>query len=185
MMGLEMRPEHRLQSVHEFFAETLPLKPSPVSPLPEKPPNVGLLILAGQFEGNFIPLSKEPLILGRDPARASLVFSDALISGQHCQVTIVDHTVYIKDLNSSNGTWVNDSIRLRHQETRILRCSDTISLAGCLVLQLVEALGQQDVVNGPEQEDMPLPYRLKSEFFVKRFSTLLCRIFKFLIRKKP
>lgn len=47
------------------------------------------------------------LRLGRDPQKNDLVYpeSNRTISGAHCQLLMENGTLYLQDLNSTNGTW--------------------------------------------------------------------------------
>ncbi len=57
--------------------------------------------------GDAIPLIKKRLILGRRPeVDIQLKFSN--ISGQHCRMTLESGYWFIQDLNSRNGTKVNN-----------------------------------------------------------------------------
>ncbi len=65
-------------------------------------------VLAVLREGRAIPaleLSDRPALLGRDPG-CDLVLPDAQVSWHHAHVRVVDGRVLVRDLGSSNGTWV-------------------------------------------------------------------------------
>lgn len=47
------------------------------------------------------------VIVGRDPAGCGLVIDDSAVSGRHCEIGLSTNVFYIKDLGSSNGTFVN------------------------------------------------------------------------------
>lgn len=50
------------------------------------------------------------VIIGRKPQEANLVIDfDKSVSGKHCQISERNGKFYIKDLQSANGTYVNDS----------------------------------------------------------------------------
>lgn len=50
------------------------------------------------------------VIIGRKPQEANLVIDfDKSVSGKHCQISERNGKFYIKDLQSANGTFVNDS----------------------------------------------------------------------------
>ncbi len=52
-------------------------------------------------------LDKE-LIIGRDPGKAQYVFEqDELLSSQHCKITKENGRLYLKDMQSTNGTYLN------------------------------------------------------------------------------
>ena len=50
----------------------------------------------------------DQMIMGRSSAKSQLVFAqDTLLSGQHCRIYISNNKLYIEDLNSTNGTYLN------------------------------------------------------------------------------
>ena len=53
-----------------------------------------------------VPLSKERTSLGRRPYN-DIVIDNLAISGEHAVLLLAGHDVYIEDLNSTNGTFVN------------------------------------------------------------------------------
>ena len=77
------------------------------------------VLLAGRFpegtparlriNGNALARAPHGLVLGRHPESVDLVLDHSEISRQHLRITLVDNRVYITDLNSLNGTRVNDS----------------------------------------------------------------------------
>ena len=71
------------------------------------PPNAGhyLRVVRGAI-GRLVPLSEEPLVLGRDPSRAFHLADDG-VSRSHCEVFLVGRVVLVRDLGSTNGTFVD------------------------------------------------------------------------------
>ncbi len=57
-------------------------------------------------EGSVIPITNG-ITIGRKPDN-TLILSDEFVSGNHVKVTIKDEECYIEDLNSTNGTYVNN-----------------------------------------------------------------------------
>lgn len=84
--------------------------------------------------------------LGRDP-RADVKIQDELSSRQHCQIKEFKGAWYIRDLDSRNGTLVNDRT-IKQQE---LRFGDKIQI-GAAILTLVEesmeALRKEKILSG-------------------------------------
>lgn len=84
--------------------------------------NYGELVPLGG--GDPIPLLKPALVVGRRES-ADIVLRFPNVSGQHCELTVVDGYWTVKDLGSSNGTKVNGS-RITEQR---LEPGDTLSIA--------------------------------------------------------
>ena len=63
-----------------------------------------------------VPLSDKPITIGRGHEN-DVVLQDDKVSRLHCGLRLWDGEYYLKDLNSHNGTWVNeeriDVVRLR------------------------------------------------------------------------
>lgn len=74
--------------------------------------------------GDIIPLLKTTLIVGRRES-CDIVLRFQNISGIHCELSVFDGRWMIRDLNSSNGTKVND---IKIQES-LLDPGDIISIS--------------------------------------------------------
>ncbi|MCX7009844.1 MAG: FHA domain-containing protein, partial [Kiritimatiellaeota bacterium] len=61
------------------------------------------------LDGNsvLIKVTSDPIMIGRDKATAKVLIKDGKVSRNHCSVWLQGSECWIKDLNSSNGTWVN------------------------------------------------------------------------------
>ncbi len=70
---------------------------------------VSLVVATGAHEGRVIPLVGAQFLIGRDP-QCHLRPASPAISKVHCEVTIRDGKVYIKDHGSTNGTLVNNEL---------------------------------------------------------------------------
>lgn len=69
-----------------------------------------LTVVEGATFARAIPLTVEPLVLGRDSSRA-FHLPDADVSRTHCSVRLEGDVVFVRDLGSTNGTFV-DGVRL-------------------------------------------------------------------------
>lgn len=69
-----------------------------------------LTVIQGVTTVRAVPVAAEALVLGRDP---SLPFAlpDADVSRAHCEVRLVGESVRVRDLDSTNGTFV-DGVRV-------------------------------------------------------------------------
>ena len=98
------------------------------------------MLLAGRFpdgtparlriNGNALARAPQGLVLGRHPESVDLVLDHSETSRQHLRITLAENRVYITDLNSLNGTRVNDTdlepgtaFEVRHDD--ILSIGDT------------------------------------------------------------
>jgi serine protease Do len=122
------RPEPRTSSA--------PVTPLPatsvIEVLPRQTPapdqSFGVLhVSGGPLGGNRFPIPKAGLMIGRDPAKCTVVLSDDSVSKEHAWVVPLDNGVAIIDRNSANGTYVNsvDSPRINKV---VLRHGDRVFL---------------------------------------------------------
>lgn len=65
------------------------------------------VVIAGDGIGRFIALERQEYVIGREPKDTDICFLDEAISKQHARVTVKSGNVFIEDLGSSNGTFVD------------------------------------------------------------------------------
>src|SRR5918999_1241103 len=66
-----------------------------------------LAAISGKLKGAIFALNEETLVVGRETA-ANLCIADASVSRRHCKIEKKDQGFVITDLDSLNGTFVND-----------------------------------------------------------------------------
>src|SRR5438067_1566096 len=70
---------------------------------------ISLVVLsAGSAAGKALPITAAQFIIGRDPG-CNLRPASAMISKRHCAVIIKNNEVFVRDFDSTNGTFVNDT----------------------------------------------------------------------------
>jgi two-component system cell cycle response regulator len=87
-----------------------------------------LVQIYGPQLGKRYPLDRSPIIVGRDLASDVVVDLDN-VSRRHCRLTAREGAIYLSDLNSTNGTLLNDRIVERECP---LRSSDLIKVGGAI-----------------------------------------------------
>lgn len=109
--------------------------------------------------GNYVDfeLPPKPLTIGRSP-QADLQIADERISRIHCGIRFESGTFILKDLGSTNGTWVNES---RVQEAR-LRFGDAIRV-GHFMLSFESKPRGQATSRLPQVIEVELPAKSFSE----------------------
>jgi len=69
---------------------------------------LSLVVLSeGKANGQRIPVTLAQFVIGRD-AQCNLKPASPMISKRHCALIVKDGQVWIRDFNSTNGTFVND-----------------------------------------------------------------------------
>jgi anti-anti-sigma factor len=66
-----------------------------------------VVMTRGKWEGKRIPIARFPFLIGRDAA-CQLRPANTLVSNQHGAISTRDGRFFIRDLESTNGTFVND-----------------------------------------------------------------------------
>lgn len=59
-----------------------------------------------KFGSTSVEISKK-IIIGRDPSCKIRFAEDTMISRKHAEIEQIDQHIYLKDLGSTNGTYVN------------------------------------------------------------------------------
>jgi anti-anti-sigma factor len=66
-----------------------------------------VVVTPGKWEGKKIPIVRSPFLIGRDEA-CHIRPASSLISHQHCALTLRDGKAFLRDLGSTNGTFLNN-----------------------------------------------------------------------------
>ena len=81
-------------------------QPPPTLPMP--PRSFGSIQgTGGSVAGKRFELTKQGLLIGRDPAKCQIVLTEDLVSKEHAWIVPVDEGVVVMDRGSSNGVYVN------------------------------------------------------------------------------
>ena len=102
----------------------------PESDSPDEPEEEKIAILVvknGESSGNTISLDDKDIVLGRT-TESDHIFDHKYVSARHCRISFKDGDHSISDLDSRNGTFVND-VRLDQGDDLILNDGDSIGLA--------------------------------------------------------
>ena len=83
-----------------------------------------LRTLKGLNPGQILPLVGNTIVLGRNPD-CGIVLEVSAVSRQHAQIHRIDNQFYVEDLNSRNGTFVNDR---PVEGKRLLRENDRVQI---------------------------------------------------------
>jgi Inner membrane component of T3SS, cytoplasmic domain len=92
-------------------ARPRPAQPAPAQPVQAPPiapnahPPSKLVVTKGPLAGTVIPLTGEPITIGRAPD-STLVLDDDFASGRHARLVPHDGRWFVEDLNSTNGSFL-------------------------------------------------------------------------------
>jgi pSer/pThr/pTyr-binding forkhead associated (FHA) protein/HD-GYP domain-containing protein (c-di-GMP phosphodiesterase class II) len=107
-------------------------------------------IATGPYRGREKTLAEKPLTIGRD-AEAGIQILDRSASRFHAEIFPVGGMYFVKDLESKNGTFINDD-RLKDEE--LLREGDVIKIGSTeLVYESGSALAEDDDANRIAYQD--------------------------------
>jgi hypothetical protein len=110
---------------------------------------VELKVLEGRQQGKAIPLNVRQFLIGREQD-CHLRPNSELVSRHHCVFTVDDYAVRLRDLGSTNGTYVNGE---RLQGQVVLKAGDRVSV-GKLSFEMVvrQAARVAQPVGGPASD---------------------------------
>jgi GAF domain-containing protein len=109
-------------------------------------------ILNGPLRGREKSLADKPLTIGRD-AEAGLQILDRAASRFHCELFPVGGMWFVKDLESKNGTHVNDD---RLEDEELMRIGDIIKIGGTeIIYEIGNAISDDDQQNRVSYQDDP------------------------------
>jgi predicted component of type VI protein secretion system len=97
--------------------------------------NVSLVLVTEEGRQQDVPLRKPVSVVGRQTDVAIRIPSSS-VSRHHCEVALADHKVVLKDLGSSNGTFVN---KRRITQTD-LKAGDLLSIGGKVFVVRINGL---------------------------------------------
>jgi predicted component of type VI protein secretion system len=100
-----------------------------------------LLIQTGRHSGKRLILPAAEVLVGRD-ADCKIRFSSTLISRKHCALRASGDSLWVRDLGSGNGTYVNDVLV---DSPTLMEVGDTLRI-GAMVF-LLEAEGTESAAN--------------------------------------
>jgi len=89
--------------------------------------NECLVVIYGRELGRKYELSEDVVTLGREPDNTVIIDADS-VSRHHARVETYGGSKYLVDLNSTNGTYVNDIVAMREQLSSgdFIKVGDTI-----------------------------------------------------------
>ena len=90
-----------------------------------------LRVKHGPNKGKVYELSDKNLVLGREPGDG-IVVSDQGVSRKHAEVARIGEVYFIRDLDSRNGTFLNDGTGTISEE--ILRYGDRIRVGNSVLV---------------------------------------------------
>jgi len=80
----------------------------PLAPAPER--NFGRIqVTSGSLSGMQFPVTRNGLLIGRDPVKCQIVLSEDIVSKEHAWIVALEGGVVVIDRGSSNGTFINST----------------------------------------------------------------------------
>ena len=91
----------------------------------------------GSLSGETLNISQRQIILGRSREHCDVWLDDDGVSREHCRIEEREDGIYITDLDSRNGTWVN---RQKTAEQKLTSGNDVRIGSVKLTFELVETV---------------------------------------------
>jgi len=105
--------------------------------------NGELVIISGRYRGHRVPLNREVVRVGRDRA-CDFALDDEAASRVHLEIIRRENQIIVRDLHSTNGTFVNDS---RVAEDWPLQNGDRIAVGDTIMLLQVAPQAESHTPN--------------------------------------
>lgn len=112
-----------------------------------------LVILGGESKGKVIPIEVPAVRIGRN-AENNIIVSDPRISGIHAEIFQHDKKFYIKDLESTNGTFVNSQPVAEAE----LNDGDRIELGDILLVFKIGEFSDEDIDKLVSEPDIEMVF---------------------------
>jgi transcriptional regulator with GAF, ATPase, and Fis domain len=119
-------------------------------PIPAK-----LVVISGVLTGHVFPLDGGEMTFGRD-SNNNIGIPDASLSRQHCAFSLEQDGWRVRDVGSSNGTFVNG----RQIENHLLLEGDRIAAGANLLLYVRDSAADRPAVDLDEDHPLPVTKRL-------------------------
>ena len=138
-----------------------------------------LVVISGKPLGKSFYLTQETMILGRDLA-ADISIGETAISGRHTEFLISAAGVQVRDLGSTNGTFIND-VRLSKDVVHTLNDGDLVRCGSTLLKFLkegkIENIHYGKMYNLATQDDLTQTFNKKAilEILAEEFSRSIAR----------
>ena len=127
--------------------------------------NPALVIIYGSNMGHIFELEPGEHLLGRDEDCA-IMLSEQEVSRRHCKISVTSAGVEVNDLDSTNGTYVNDE---RFQE-KTIHNGDRLRIGGTMLKYLsqknVEKTYHDEIVNRTNVDSLTEAYNRRYLFSV-------------------
>jgi predicted component of type VI protein secretion system len=112
-----------------------------------------IVLTEGKSAGKAIPITLTQFLIGRDP-QCNLRPASAMISKRHCSVLVKDGKVFVRDFDSTNGTFINENRVQGEQELK----NDDVLKVGPLAFRVSLSTATPTPVNKPT----PVPAKASS-----------------------
>ena len=129
-----------------------------------------LMVIAGPHVGKMFKVDDDTTVLGRS-SKADIHVNDVGISRQHAEFVCYGEDVFIDDLDSANGTYLNGQIVDRRQQ---LQDGDKITLGSTTILKFtyhdeLDESFQKEMVNAALRDGLTGAYN--KSYFLKHLET--------------
>ena len=122
---------------------------------------------AGEYVNSRFCVENE-IVIGRNPQNCQIVFSPSAkgVSGVHCKVHVSNGNIFVTDMNSTNGTFLEDGTRLSPGVAVQLRSEQKFYLGNRQNVFGVETVHDRDFQEQsyPVQELQSQPQQLQPQF---------------------
>ena len=106
-------------------------------------PKLALIASAGPYEGGRFPIVTLPITIGRKAPNSIVLDKDRWVSTNHCRLYKTEKGIFVEDIGSANGTYVNG--RRIKEATLIIPGRNTIAVGKSLLVFVDEGAAPEDM----------------------------------------
>ncbi len=127
------------------------------------------VIIASKGKTKSIDIDKDTCVLGR-ASNCDITIDDELISRQHLRISLIGKEIFIEELGSSNGSWLNGE-RLVLKKKTLYSFGSFLNLGGAngisLSIEDLSSIQQAPVAKASSEPEKTLVYNLAQSEFLK------------------
>lgn len=121
--------------------------------------NYQLVMHAGPTPGKTYLIDQPEIIIGRD-LRSAIVINDVEVSRSHCRLSTYENGIYIEDLNSTNGTFINGE---KITKSSLITAGDILKIGETVTMVLEKIAIEEDKTVATPQSPSYIPVAVQPE----------------------
>lgn len=132
----------------------------------QEPPRVEIIVISGPSKGGCFEFQQDSIRLGRNPDNDVALTREHSVSGEHARIVCVDGSWWLRDLSSTNGSYVQEKGSRSRVDGGTLLESGQVFVLGKVRLQFNLA-DRAKRAEGPPAEGSPADFAAKDGLLLR------------------